>query len=83
MRENTNDEIDLNTEEGRKKHMERKAKMLMIAIKALSAMKLSKEDNIPSEIIPNLFLGSVGVAFNRESLNSNKITHILTCADKI
>jgi hypothetical protein len=57
--------------------------MLMIAIKAMSAMRLSKEDSKPSEIIPGLFIGSIGAAYNRESLVANKITHILTCADKI
>jgi hypothetical protein len=55
----------------------------MIAIKAMSAMKLSREDNIPSDVIPGLFIGSIGAAYNKESLQNNKITHILTCADKI
>lgn len=63
--------------------MTKKAAMLMLAIKAMSAMKLTREDNIPSEIIPGLFLGSVGVAFNRDSLQNFGITHILTCADKL
>jgi hypothetical protein len=57
--------------------------MLMIAIKAMSAMKLCREDSIPSEIIPGLYLGSVGCAFNKESLVKHGITHILTCADKL
>jgi len=55
----------------------------MLAIKAMTAMKLTREDNTASEIIPNLFLGSVGVAFNKDSLAKHGITHILTCADKI
>lgn len=55
----------------------------MLAIKAMSAMKLCKDDNIPAEILPGLYLGSIGVAFNKESLDKHGITHILTCADKI
>jgi len=55
----------------------------MLAIKAMTAMKLTREDNVAAEIIPNLFLGSVGVAFNKDSLTKHGITHILTCADKI
>ena len=46
-------------------------------------MKLKKEDNIPSEIIPNVFLGSVGCAFDKETLLKYGITHILTAADNI
>jgi siroheme synthase len=57
--------------------------MFMLAIKAMSAMKLCREDNIPSEVIPGLFIGSVGTAFNKESLTKHGITHILTCADKL
>lgn len=36
----------------------------MIAIKAMTAMKLTRQDNVAAEIIPGLFLGSVGEAFN-------------------
>ena len=57
--------------------------MLYLAIKAMTAMKLSKEDNQPAEIVERVFLGSVGAAFNKESLQRNGITHILTCADNI
>lgn len=55
----------------------------MFAIKAMSAIKLTRDDNIPAEIIPGLYLGSVGAAFNKESLQKFGITHILTCADKL
>lgn len=60
-----------------------KVKAFMVAIKAMTAMKLTREDNVPSEIITGLFLGSIGAAFNKESLIKHGITHILTCADKI
>lgn len=57
--------------------------MLMLAIKAMSAMKLCRNDNEPSEVIQGLYLGSIGSAYNIESLQKNGITHILTCADKL
>lgn len=43
----------------------------MLVIKAMAAMKLTREDNIASEIVPGIFLGSVGVAFNKESLTKH------------
>jgi hypothetical protein len=49
----------------------------------MTAMKLTREDKEPAEILPGLYLGSIGAAFNKESLEKHKITHILTCADKI
>jgi hypothetical protein len=57
--------------------------MLYLAIKAMSAMRMTREDTIPAEIIPNLFLGSIGAAFNKKTLEDFGITHILTCANKI
>jgi hypothetical protein len=57
--------------------------MFMLALKAMSAMKLTREDNQPAEILPGLYIGSIGAAFNKESLDKNGITHVLTCAGKI
>lgn len=45
-----------------------KAKKLMAVMKALTAMKLTKEDQTPGEVIDGLFIGSVGAAFNQKSL---------------
>jgi len=52
-------------------------------MKAMTAMRLSRDDSQPAEIVDRLYLGSVGAAFSKDSLTQNKITHILTCADKI
>jgi len=38
---------------------------------------------VPAEIIPGIYLGSVGAAYNKESLQKHGITHILTCASKL
>lgn len=52
-------------------------------IKALTAMKLSKEDSVPGEVLPGLYLGSIGCAYNKKALEQLGITHILTCAANI
>ena len=56
---------------------------LYMAIKALTAMKLTKEDSQPGEIMPNLFLGSIGAAYNKAALHELGITHVLTAASNI
>ena len=47
------------------------------------AMKHAKTDSVPMEIIPGLFLGSIGAAMSKRNLQTAGITHILTVADKI
>lgn len=59
------------------------AEKLMEVMKALTAMKLTKEDSEPGEVFPDIFLGSIGCAYNKEALDKIGITHILTCAAKI
>ena len=34
------------------------------------------QDNLPIEIAPNLYIGSIHAAFNQEALISHKITHV-------
>ena len=76
-------------EESKKPEEDPKAKKMVQAeklyevMKALTAMKLTKEDKQPGEVIPNLFLGSIGAAYNKEVLTEIGITHILTCAANI
>lgn len=52
-------------------------------MKALTAMKLTKEDKNPGAVFPDLFIGSIGAAYNKEVLTELGITHILTCASNI
>ena len=49
-------------------------------MKALTAMKLTKEDNVPGQVFPELFIGSIGAAYNQKSLQELGITHILCTA---
>ena len=52
-------------------------------IRALSTLKIMKEDNKPVLIIDNLYIGSVGAASNREGLLDSKITHVVVAATGI
>ncbi|XP_068658878.1 dual specificity protein phosphatase 1-like [Aristolochia californica] len=45
--------------------------------------KYAKEDNIPCKIEEGLFLGSVGVACNKELLKSLNVTHVLVVAQSL
>ena len=45
--------------------------------------KLKREDCTPCEIIPNLYIGSIGAAYNRDTLESRDISHVLICASCI
>lgn len=42
-----------------------------------------QEDNLPIEIIDNLFIGSIGAASNKDALKANNITHVVVAARKI
>ena len=42
--------------------------------------KKVKSDSEPSEVVPDVFLGSIGAAHNREVLQRLNITHVLTVA---
>jgi protein phosphatase slingshot len=56
---------------------------LLNMIKLSSTIKILKDDNAPIEIIPHLYLGSIGSASNLKQLQNCKITHILCCASGI
>ena len=56
---------------------------LLNMIQLTSTINILKKDNIPIEIIPHLYLGSIGCASNLKQLQNFKITHILCCATGI
>ena len=53
---------------------------LINMIQISSTIKILKDDNAPIEIIPHLYLGSIGSASNLKELQNCKITHIVCCA---
>ena len=52
-------------------------------VKLLLALKFKREDNIPAEFIPRIYIGSIGAALNKYQLIENQVTHILTAADSL
>ena len=56
---------------------------LLNMLQLSSTIKILKSDNIPLEIIPHLYLGSIGSASNLKELQKCKITRIVCCGDKI
>lgn len=69
-------------EDPKEKKMIQQQKLYEV-MKALTAMKLTKEDKNPGAVFPDLLLGSIGAAYNKEVLNELGVTHILTCAANI
>lgn len=41
---------------------------LYAVVKALTAMKMTKEDSQPGEIFEDLYIGSIGAAYNKKVL---------------
>ena len=56
---------------------------LLNMIKLSSTIKILKDDYLPIEIMPHLYLGSIGCASNDVQLQKCKITHIVVCAKDI
>lgn len=56
---------------------------IITKVKMLLALKFKKDDGIPSEVMPGLYIGSIGAALNKPYLLENGISHILTVADNL
>ena len=56
---------------------------LMKQIRMILALKYCKTDNCPSEVVPGLFIGSIGAAMSKNILIELGITHILCVAESI
>ena len=66
--------------EGKEETKLGKMLQLLNMIQLSSTIKILKDDKAPIEIIPNLYLGSIGSASNLQQLQNSKITHIVCCA---
>ena len=64
---------------GEDNKLEKMLKLLNM-VQLSSTIKILKDDNAPIEIIPHLYLGSIGSASNLKELQNCKITHIVCCA---
>jgi hypothetical protein len=80
-------DIKLTNQEGQTLQSEKKSKSNIMKyislIKIMSTMRIMKEDKEPVEIIPNVYIGSIGAASNKDSLKKNNITHIVCAASNI
>lgn len=56
---------------------------VMKQIRMFLALKYCKTDNIPAEVLPGLYIGSIGAAMSKTVLQELGITHILCVADSI
>jgi hypothetical protein len=56
---------------------------VMKQIRMFLALKYCKTDNIPSEVVAGLFIGSIGAAMSKNKLIELGITHVLCVADSI
>lgn len=54
-----------------------------LQVKALMALKHKKNDSQPAQIMDNIYLGSIGAALSKPTLQTLKISHILICADTL
>lgn len=55
----------------------------MQVVLALSAKKLARDDGFPGRVYEDIYVGSIGCAFESEDMQDLGITHILCCAAKI
>lgn len=56
---------------------------VMKQIRMFLALKYCKTDNNPSEVVPGVFIGSIGAAMSKNKLKDIGITHVLCVADSI
>lgn len=51
-------------------------------LRILAALKIKETDGTPAEVLPNLYIGSIGAAVNNEKLRELGITNVLSlCGD--
>ena len=75
--------VDAEMEKKRQEKVLLQQEKVYQVMKALTAMKLVKEDGVPAMVQPDLYIGSVGSAYNKAGMQAAGITHILTCAANI
>ena len=56
---------------------------LLNMLQISSTIKILENDNVPLEVIPHLYLGSIGSASNLKELQKFNITHIVCCGANI
>lgn len=62
---------------------EAQSEKLRSVMRAIMVMRIKEADSDPVEIIPGLFIGSIGAALNKDGLLAVGITHVLCAAGGI
>lgn len=84
-RERSNDDIDGESASKRQDSVldaERQAKLIK-AMKAVMVLNYAKIDSKLVEVIPGLYIGSIGAALNKKELTERGVSHVLCVADGI
>ena len=58
----------------------RKKRLFKAAMRQLAVRRFVAEDHQPALVAPNLYIGSIGAAQNREALRAHGITHVVCAA---
>lgn len=65
-----------------KQHTGKKGPRYLRGLRILAALKIKETDGTPAEVLPNLYIGSIGAAVNNEKLRELGITNVLSlCGD--
>jgi len=75
--------IKKEVDESKKQENPAKFKRIMTQVKAIMGIHYMKNDGVSAEVLPGFYLGSIGAAFNKKHLESEKINHILCCCDGV
>ncbi|EAS02295.1 tyrosine phosphatase (macronuclear) [Tetrahymena thermophila SB210] len=66
----------------KQKVLNKKLDMIFQQVKILYALQYTKTDKYPNQIIPNLYLGSVGAALSKDVLVELNIKYVLTAMEE-
>ena len=56
---------------------------MVLLFKTLSKLKITKDDNLPIEIVENIYIGSFAAADNKDALVNIGITHVIVAASSL
>lgn len=78
--ESEGESSNLNQDNTTKKLNVKNLEKMILLFKAITTMNMMKNDNLPIQIMDNLYIGSMAAAQNKEALLKCKVTHIINSA---
>ncbi|KAL4489447.1 hypothetical protein ABPG72_002743 [Tetrahymena utriculariae] len=79
---NTSKEKENQDNQDKQKVLNKKLDMIFQQVKILYALQYTKTDKYPNQIIPNMYLGSVGAALSKDVLVELNIKYVLTAMEE-